>query len=183
VEVRLEPSAIEVDTGVPFFDHLLHAMAFHGRMGLSVAARGDLEVDQHHLVEDTGLVLGEALRRIVEGHGAVERFGHAVIPMDDALAEVALDIGGRPYLELSAVFPQERVGTFPVALIREFLRALAFRSGMNVHAAVRYGENSHHMAEALFKALGVALGRALAPRRGPRGESTGGDMSTKGTIA
>jgi len=107
--------------------------------------------------------------------------------MDDALAEVAIDVCGRPYLVFAADFPQERVGSFPVALVREFLGALANRAGINVHARVRYGDNSHHMAEALFKALGVALGRAYGRRRGPEGADTEGaagtgQMSTKGTI-
>ena len=178
---------VRIDTGVPFFSHVLHGMAFHGGFALRVRATGDLEVDEHHLVEDTGLVLGECLRRLVEQHGPVERFGHAVIPMDDALAEVAIDVCGRPYLVFAADFPQERVGSFPVALVREFLGALANRAGINVHARVHYGDNSHHMAEALFKALGVALGRAYGRRRGPEGADTEGaagtgQMSTKGTI-
>jgi imidazoleglycerol-phosphate dehydratase len=189
VEVRMDPEDpgdIRIDTGVPFFSHILHSMAFHGRFGLSVRARGDLEVDEHHLVEDLGLVLGEALRRIVDLHGPVERFGSALIPMDDALAEVSIDVGGRPYLVYSAQFPQERVGTFPVALLREFLGAVAVRGAVNLHAHVRYGENSHHMAEALFKALGVAVRKAYRLRRGLETAAEGrglADMSTKGTIA
>jgi imidazoleglycerol-phosphate dehydratase len=186
VEVRpARREAIRVETGVPFFSHVLQAMAFHGGFGVEIRAKGDLEVDEHHLVEDTGIVLGEALRRLVEQHGPVARFGHAVIPMDDALAEVAIDVCGRPYLVYSAQFPQERVGSFQVALLREFLGALANRAGINVHARVHYGENSHHMAEAMFKALGVALGRAYSPRGTAEesGVTAGGGMSTKGTIA
>lgn len=188
VEVRMGAGATEgtrVDTGVPFFSHVLQSMAFHGRFGLTVEAKGDLEVDEHHLVEDTGLVLGEALRRLIEHHGPVERFGHAVIPMDDALAEVTVDVSGRPYLVFAADFPQERVGSFQVVLLRDFLGALAIRAGMNVHARVRYGENSHHMAEALFKALGLAIRQAYALRAGePAAVEAGtGSMSTKGTIA
>jgi imidazoleglycerol-phosphate dehydratase len=190
VEVSLDlegGDGIRIDTGIPFFSHLLQAMAFHGGMGIKIQARGDLEVDEHHLVEDTGLVLGEALRRLVEQHGPVARFGHAVIPMDDALAEVAIDVSGRPYLAFAAEFPQERVGSFQVALLREFFRALATRAGINLHAQVRSGCNSHHMAEALFKALGVALGRAYGPRAGSVGAKGAGGgaggMSTKGTIA
>jgi len=177
---------IRIQTGVPFFSHVLQAMAFHGGFGTTIEAKGDLEVDEHHLVEDTGLVLGETLRRLVEQHGPVARFAHAVVPMDDALAEVAIDVCGRPYLVFSAEFPQERVGTFQVALLREFFGALAGRAGINVHAQVRYGLNSHHMAEALFKALGLALGRAYSPREasgGAQGLMGGGGMSTKGTIA
>ena len=162
-----------VDTGVPFFDHLLRALAFHGRLGLNIRARGDLEVDEHHLVEDTGLALGEALARLVE-QGPVERFGHAVAPMDEALAEVAIDVCGRPTLAFSGEFPQARVGSFEAALLREFLAGLAARARIALHASLRYGYNSHHLAEALFKALGLALRRAYAP--------ASGGMSTKGTI-
>jgi imidazoleglycerol-phosphate dehydratase len=163
-----------VDTGVPFFDHLLRALAFHGRLGLSIKGQGDLEVDEHHLVEDTGLALGEVFARLLE-QGPVERFGHAVAPMDEALAEVAVDVCGRPTLVFSGEFPQARVGSFEAALLREFLTALASRARIALHASLRCGANSHHLAEALFKALGLALRRAYAP--------ASGDMSTKGTIA
>ncbi len=166
---------VRVDSGLPFFDHLLQALAFHGRMSLEVQARGDLEVDPHHLVEDVGLVLGEALAGVVREHGAVERFGHAVVPMDEALAEVALDVCGRPTLVYRADYPQARAGSFDLALVREFLLGLAARAGISLHARVRGGENAHHMAEALFKALGRALRQAYAP-------SSAGGMSTKGTI-
>ena len=162
-----------VDTGVPFFDHLLRSLAFHGRLGLSIRARGDLEVDEHHLVEDTGLALGEVFARLLE-QGPVERFGHAVAPMDEALAEVAVDVCGRPTLVFSGEFPQARIGSFEAALLREFLTALAARARIALHASLRYGANSHHLAEALFKALGLALRRAYAPAAGL--------MSTKGTI-
>jgi len=161
-------------TGVPFFDHLLTAMAFHGRLGLTVRARGDIEVDEHHLVEDVGIALGEALSRLLE-QGPVERFGHAVAPMDEALAEVAVDVCGRPTLVFSGDFPQARVGTFEAALVREFLAGLAARARIALHALLRSGLNSHHLAEALFKALGLALRRAYAP-------AAAGGMSTKGTL-
>ena len=167
------PAPASVDTGVPFFDHLLSSMAFHGRLSLSIQARGDLEVDEHHLVEDTGLVLGEVFARLLE-QGPVERFGHAVAPMDEALAEVAVDVCGRPTLVFTGEFPQARVGSFEAALLREFLTALAARARIALHASLRYGNNSHHLAEALFKALGLALRRAYAP--------AAGGMSTKGTI-
>ena len=148
---------VSIATGVPFFDHLLTAMAFHGGFVLDVKASGDIEVDPHHLVEDTGLVLGECLKKTLDEGVNVNRYGHAVIPMDDALSEVTIDACGRPYLDFRAVFPQERSGDFDMWLIREFLLGLANRGLLNIHAACRYGENSHHMAEALFKALGIAL--------------------------
>jgi imidazoleglycerol-phosphate dehydratase len=172
-EAGPEAASVSVDTGVPFFDHLLRSLAFHGRLGLSIRARGDLEVDEHHLVEDTGLVLGEVLARLLE-QGPVERFGHAVAPMDEALAEVAVDVCGRPTLVFTGQFPQGRVGSFETDLLREFLKALATRARIALHASLRYGANSHHLAEALFKALGLALRRAYSP--------AAGGMSTKGTI-
>ena len=152
-----QAGAVVASTTVPFFDHLLTAMAFHGGFGLDVKAKGDTEVDPHHLVEDTGLVLGDCLKKSLNDGGNIQRYGHAVIPMDDALSEVTIDASGRPYLDFRAVFPQERSGDFDMWLIREFLLALATRGGINIHASCRYGENSHHMAEALFKALGIAL--------------------------
>jgi imidazoleglycerol-phosphate dehydratase len=179
VELVMEAEApIAVQTGVPFFDHLLESMAFHGGFGLTVRGKGDLEVDEHHLVEDTGIVLGEALGVLLERSGPIARFGHAVIPMDEALAEVALDVGGRSCLVYRAEFPQPRVGRFELALLQEFLQALARRGRLTLHTVLRHGGNSHHMAEALFKALGVALSLAYGPASRPAK-----GMSTKGTTA
>lgn len=166
-----------IDTGLPFFDHMLNAMAFHGGFTLKIEAEGDIEVDPHHLIEDTGLVLGDALLQTFEESGAVGRYGHSVIPMDDALAEAVIDVCRRPYLVLDARWPQESAGNFDFFLIREFLQALANRGGLNVHALCRYGSNSHHMAEALFKALGRALHQAFRPAGGENRT-----MSTKGVI-
>jgi imidazoleglycerol-phosphate dehydratase len=168
---------VRIDTGLPFFDHMLTAMAFHGGFGLSLKARGDIAVDYHHLVEDTGLVLGEAFHKLLEQNGAVRRFGHAVIPMDDALSEAVIDAAERPCCVYLAKFPQEFCGNFPVALFKEFFSAFVQRARINAHLLCRYGENSHHMAEALFKAFGKALSAAYAPRDGSRE-----DMSTKGAL-
>lgn len=168
---------VEVSTGVPFFNHMLHAMGFHGGIGLQVSASGDLEVDAHHVVEDVGIVLGECLFRAMEQGCPLARFGHAVIPMDDALAEVTVDAGGRGYCRFDASFPQDRAGDFDVWLLREFVTALAGRARINVHAAVRYGDNSHHMAEALCKALGRALGQAFRAAPGWEPRSTKGRVS------
>lgn len=174
VALGLDRSApVRIDTPVPFFNHMLEALAFHGRFELQVRAGGDVEVDAHHLVEDVGLVLGDCLRE-ARGESAVMRFGSALVPMDDALAEVVLDVGGRPYLHYAAVYPQPLVGAFDVALVREFLLAVTTRARINVHATVRRGVNSHHMVEALFKALGRALAAAYAP--------SAAAMSTKGRI-
>lgn len=174
VELGLDLSApVRIDTPVPFFNHVLEALAFHGRFALQVRARGDVEVDPHHLVEDVGLVLGDCLREAC-GDAAVTRFGCALVPMDDALAEVVIDAGGRPYLHYSASYPQPLAGAFDVALVREFLLAVTTRARINVHATVRRGVNTHHMVEALFKALGRALAAAYAP--------SAAAMSTKGRI-
>ncbi|WP_319560939.1 imidazoleglycerol-phosphate dehydratase HisB [Marispirochaeta sp.] len=165
----------EIDTPVPFFNHILTSMAFHGGFFLKLSASGDIDVDPHHLVEDTGLVLGDALKEAVLSYGSIKRFGHAVIPMDDALSEVTIDASGRPFLVFSADFPQEYAGNFPLCLVREFFIALSSRGGLTLHADCRYGDNSHHMAEALFKALGKALGQSF-------GRRTGTPASTKGSL-
>ena len=167
------PGDIQVDTGLPFFDHLLTSMAFHGGFSLSVKARGDVEVDAHHLVEDTGLVIGTALADILQRWQPVARFGHAVIPMDEALAEVAVDVCGRPTLGYRPRFPQARAGSFDLWLLREFFLALANQARVSIHVDTRGAENSHHAAEAVFKALGKALAQAYGPGRA---------MSTKGGL-
>ena len=184
ISLALDPDAADdteyrvgaggIRTGLPFFDHLLTSMSFHGALGLAVTARGDLEVDPHHLVEDTGLVLGQAFAGVLEKTGKVARFGHAVIPMDEALAEVTVDVCGRPTLSLHASFPQPLAGTFDLSLLREFLTALASQARISLHVEVRRGDNSHHMAEAAFKALGRALREAFA--------ASGQEMSSKGRI-
>ncbi len=158
------PREIEIDVeGLPFLAHLLHALAFHGGFSVGIKARGDVEVDPHHLVEDVGLVLGGAFGKIVADHGNVRRFGHAVIPMDDALAEAAVDVCGRPFLVYRAPYPQEWAGTFDLSLLNEFFTAFANEARINLHLECRYGANGHHMAEALFKATGKALAEAYAP--------------------
>lgn len=176
VELDMDGRGAEVSTGLPFFDHLLNSMAFHGRFGLRIEGEGDIEADAHHLVEDTGLVLGKALAASVEQFGPVVRFGHAVVPMDDALSEATIDAGGRPYLVYSADYPQEYCGAFSTSLIREFLLGLVNAARINLHAECRYGENSHHMAEALFKALGKAISSAYSLYEGQN------DASTKGVV-
>jgi imidazoleglycerol-phosphate dehydratase len=167
---RAEPIGIE--TGLAFFNHLLSSMAFHGHFSLSIKGRGDLAVDGHHLVEDTGIVLGQALAGLLSKTGKVERFGHAVIPMDEALVEVAADVCGRSTLVYRMSFPQERVGDFDTALIREFLAGLSMQAGISLYAESRCGGNSHHIAEALFKALGKTIAQAYRP--------SGLEMSSKG---
>jgi len=177
ISLALDPDAAVaggIRTGLPFFDHLLTSMSFHGALGLAVTASGDLEVDPHHLVEDLGLVLGQAFAGVLEKTGKVARFGHAVIPMDEALAEVTIDVCGRPTLSLLASFPQPLAGAFDLSLLREFFTALASQARISLHVEVRRGQNSHHMAEAVFKALGRALQEAFA--------ASGQEMSSKGRI-
>ena len=155
--LNADGGSISISTGLPFFDHLLTAMTFHGDIGINLKAQGDLEIDPHHLVEDTGLVLGAALQKTVDTYGAVKRFGHTVIPMDEALSEITLDVCGRPYLVYNADYPQEYSGQFQMSLLKEFFTAIANSAGMTIHADCKYGDNSHHMAESLFKALGKAI--------------------------
>lgn len=168
---------VAIASSVPFFDHMLHACAFHGGFSLRVEASGDTDVDPHHLVEDTGLVIGSCLKQIFATGGGVKRFGHAVIPMDEALSEATIDVCGRPTLVYTASFPQDFAGDFPLWLFREFFLGLANRAEFALHLECRYGENAHHMVEALFKALGKAIGQAYAPIDG-----SSAAMSTKGAI-
>jgi len=175
LESKEKPS---IATGLPFFDHMLYAMAFHGKFYLEIRAKGDLEVDPHHLVEDTGLVLGNALQKSFEDKGAINRYGQAKIPMDDALSEVVVDVCNRPYLVYKVDFPQEMSGQFANFLFKEFFQALVSESRINLHLLSHYGENSHHISESLFKALGIALEYAFRTRGGAGRES----MSTKGMI-
>lgn len=170
---RKEPPSIA--TGIPFFDHMLTAMAFHGGFYLEIEAEGDLEVDDHHTVEDVGIVLGDAFRKAREAAPSIKRYGHSVIPMDEALSEVVVDACNRPYWVIQADFPQSHAGKFDLALVREFLIALTNRGALNLHAQCRYGSNGHHMAESLFKALGRALAAAHEPKEGPA-------PSTKGVL-
>lgn len=156
----------DIHTGIAFFDHMLTLFAIHGFFDLSVDACGDLTVDAHHTVEDVGLVLGDALDQALDDRKGIRRYGYAVTPMDEALAEVALDLAKRPYLIYRLPTAQAPHPVFTAALAKEFFRAFAFRSGMNLHIHVRYGENEHHILESIFKACGRALDQAtlLDPR-------------------
>lgn len=167
----------EVNTGVGFFDHMLTLFAKHGKMDLMVAAKGDLHVDPHHTVEDVGICLGKALLETLADVKGMTRFGHAIIPMDEALAEAAVDISGRPFLSFNAELPRGRVGEFDIELVEEFLRAAAMNARMTVHIVLRYGKNSHHCIEAIFKAFARALGEAV--QKDPRVKDV---PSTKGML-
>ncbi len=162
VELVLDGSGkAAIDTGVPFFDHLLAAMTRHSAFDLTIRAAGDLAVDAHHTVEDTGIVLGQALRRALGSGEGIARYASIHLPMDEALVLVALDVSGRPFLHFDVAFPTDRVGTFPVDLVEEVLRAFAMHAAVTLHVRLAHGRNSHHIAEAIFKGLGVVLGRAL----------------------
>jgi imidazoleglycerol-phosphate dehydratase len=152
----------ERETGVGFFDHLLDAVARHGGLDLDVSVRGDLETGPHHTVEDTGLVLGQALDEALGDRAGIVRFGHAVIPMDEARASCAIDVSGRPLAVFDGEFPAERVGDFDTDLAEEFMRAVASAAKLTLHVRVEAGVNAHHMVEAAFKAFARALRAAVA---------------------
>lgn len=162
IEVRLALDGngnAEVQTGLPFLDHMLRAFALHGRLDLGVTARGDLEVDPHHTVEDVALVLGEALGEALGERHGIQRFGDAVVPMDESFAEVALDCGGRAYAVIDLPLRGPAVGTLPVTLLPHFLETLAIAGQITLHVRGQ-GRDDHHLAEAAFKALGRALRQA-----------------------
>jgi imidazoleglycerol-phosphate dehydratase len=151
-----------IGTGIPFLDHMLAQLARHGRFDLSITARGDLEVDLHHTVEDVGIVLGDAVSQALGEKAGILRYGAARVPMDEALASAVIDLGGRPYLVFQAPQLKGRIGEFESDLVREFFQGLANHLRGNVHIHVEYGQNLHHMAEAVFKAAGRALDQATA---------------------
>lgn len=167
-----------IRTAVPFFDHMLEQIARHGLTDLIVTAVGDIEIDDHHTVEDTGIVLGQALRQALADAKGIRRYGSAFVPMDETLAFAAIDVSGRPFLVFDAAFPREKVGEFDTELVAEFFRALAFNAGVTLHLKVHYGQNTHHMIEALFKAFARALYDAIT--LDPR---VAGVPSTKGTLS
>ena len=152
----------QVTTGIAFFDHMLTLFSVHGLFDLNLSAQGDIDVDYHHTIEDTGLVLGDAVNKALGDRRGISRYGHAAIPMDDALAEVAIDLSGRPYLVFRLPDPMPLQNGVDASLAREFFRALSHRAGMNLHIHVPYGDNWHHMIEAVFKGLGRALRKAVS---------------------
>ena len=177
IELKLNldgSGSADIDTGIAFFDHMLTSLTRHGGLDLTVSARGDVQVDEHHTIEDVGIVLGSGLAKALGDKKGIARFGEARIPMDESLAEVALDIGGRSYLVFDAKFMSPKVGDFGTQMTRHFFESLVNNANINVHMKVE-GENDHHKIEALFKAFAVALKRAAA--------LSGGDVpSTKGVL-
>jgi imidazoleglycerol-phosphate dehydratase len=161
IGLRLDGSGqSEISTGIPFFDHMLVLLAVHGFFDLAVKAKGDLEVDFHHTVEDVGLVLGDVFDQALGKRKGIKRFGHAVTPMDDALTAVTVDLSKRPFLAYHVPPFAPSGSAFNVSLAKEFFKAFAARGGLNLHVNVSYGENEHHIIESMFKALGRALDQA-----------------------
>ncbi len=167
----------KIDTAVPFLDHMLDHLAVHGLLDLEVLATGDTEIDDHHTVEDIGIVLGQALAQAIGDKRGIARYGSAILPMDEALVMVALDFSGRPLLVCDAPLPSQTVGRFDTELVSEFLRAFAHNAGLTLHVTLLHGQNSHHIIEAIFKGVGRAL--AQAKEKDPRRSQI---PSTKGTL-
>ncbi|MED3657542.1 imidazoleglycerol-phosphate dehydratase HisB [Bacillus velezensis] len=167
----------DISTDVPFMTHMLDLFTKHGQFNLTVDAKGDTEIDDHHTTEDIGICLGQAFLEALGDKKGIKRYGSALVPMDEALAQVAVDLSNRPHLEMRGAFPQAKVGTFDTELVHEFLWKLALEARMNLHVIVHYGTNTHHMIEAVFKALGRALDEAssIDPR-------VKGVPSTKGML-
>ncbi len=168
----------EVRTGVPFLDHMLESFARHGFFDLTIEAKGDLHIDEHHTVEDVGIVLGRAFRQALGDRSGIRRFGEATVPLDDAVVNAVVDIGGRSYLGYRVPIRQERVGNFQTELVADFMKALSDEVGMNLHLTLRSGRNPHHIIEAAFKALARAMDQAVSLE--PR---LAGVLSTKGTLS
>ena len=166
-----------IHTGIGFFDHMLDGFARHGLFDLTVAVSGDLEVDCHHTIEDTGIVLGQAIREAVGDKAGIRRYGHSILPMDETLALCAVDLSGRAYLRYDAEFTTPRLGEMDTEMVREFFYAVSSHGMMNLHLKILDGENNHHMAEALFKSFGRALDMAV--QKEPRIE---GAWTTKGSL-
>lgn len=175
IELSLDGGECEINTGIGFFDHMLTAFAVHGGFGLKADVKGDLNVDCHHTIEDTGIVLGKAFAEALGDKSGIERYGSFTIPMDESLSFVSLDVSGRPFLVFNAEFPEERVGEFDSCMCEEFMRAFAYNAGITLHVNMIYGGNTHHQIEAIFKALAHAL--AVAVR-----ETGKGVLSTKGSL-
>lgn len=175
IELCLDGGECEINTGIGFFDHMLTAFAVHGGFGLKADVKGDLDVDCHHTIEDTGIVLGKAFAEALGDKSGIERYGSFTVPMDESLAFVSLDVSGRPFLVFNAEFPEERVGEFDSCMCEEFMRAFAYNAGITLHVNMIYGGNTHHQIEAIFKALAHALAIAVK-------ENGKGVLSTKGSL-
>lgn len=167
----------KIDTGIGFFDHMLILFTKHGLFDLELNAKGDLYIDAHHTVEDTGIVIGQALIQALGDKKSIKRYGTSFVPMDESLAMVCVDLGGRPFLVFDAPLKEQRLGNMDSELIEEFFRAVSYNAQMNIHIKVLYGNNNHHMVEAVFKAFGRAIDEASR-----KDERIDGVMSTKGVL-
>ena len=176
LKLNLDGGDVKIQTGIGFFDHMLNSFATHGGFGLELTVNGDLEVDEHHTVEDTGIVLGKAFSEALGDKASIDRFGSFYVPMDEALAFASVDISGRPFLVFDAEFPQDRCGGYDCAMTVEFMRALAFNAGITLHLKSFYGDNSHHITEALYKAVAHALRLAV------KQNTLNKPLSTKGVL-
>ena len=176
LKLCLDGGEVKIDTGIGFFDHMLNSFATHGGFGLEISAKGDLEVDGHHTVEDVGIVLGKAFNEALGDKGSIERFGSFYVPMDEALAFASVDVSGRPFLVFDAEFPQAVCGDYDCSLTVEFMRALAYNAQITLHIKSVYGDNSHHITEAVFKAAAHALKAAVTQY------NSGKPLSTKGVL-
>lgn len=176
VELCLDGGAVEVSTGIGFFDHMLTAFGVHGGFGLKITVKGDLEVDTHHTVEDTGIALGMAFKQALGDMSGIERYGTFFIPMDESLVQASLDISNRPFLVFKADFKQEKCGDYENCCTEEFWRAFAMNAGITLHIIVLYGANAHHEIEGIFKSVAHAL--KIAVKR----NADGTVLSTKGVL-
>ncbi len=178
VELNLDqPTPIDIQTGIGFFDHMLTAFAKHGRFGMTVRADGDLDVDPHHTTEDVGIVLGQCFKEALGDKAGIERFGTAFVPLDETLSRVVVDLSGRAYLLFDAELTNPKLGGYDTEVTEDFFQSFAFNAELNLHAAVLYGRNTHHKVETLFKALGRAMRAAVTIN-----PDVQGIPSTKGVI-
>jgi imidazoleglycerol-phosphate dehydratase len=178
VELRVDGAGTsDISTSVPFLDHMLELASKHGFFDLKISARGDIEIDDHHTVEDVGITLGEAVEKASGDKKGMARYGVGLVPMNESLAEVCIDLCGRVHLVYNADLPRDKVGGFDIELVQEFFRAFASSSGATLHITLRYGTNAHHSIEAIFKAFGRALDEATS-----LDERLKGVLSTKGTL-
>lgn len=178
VELNLDgEGGAKIDTGVGFLDHMLTLFTVHGFFELNVSAKGDVEVDDHHTVEDIGICLGQALKKCLGDKAGISRYANSYVPMDEALVRVCVDLSNRSYLHFDVPMPEQKVGSFDTSLTKEFMRALVLNSGMTLHVDLIHGENTHHIIEAVFKALGRAL--SLAVQTDSRIQ---GHLSSKGIL-
>lgn len=175
LKLSLDGGVVRIATGIGFFDHMLTALAFYAGWGLELTVKGDLEVDGHHTVEDTGIVLGQALKQALGDRTGIRRFSSAFVPMDEALCFTALDFSNRPFLAFDADMPQPMIGDYDACLTVEFMRAVAMNAGLTLHQKCHYGANAHHITEGLFKSLGLAVKDAVKVEGA-------GVVSTKGVL-